>query len=608
MKKVIPKKKKTKEGSEPLIFFNLKKRIFVMMRQKSDKSKFILLSNKKDSNKEFNKRGKKVHFDSKKFIVDFSKIKDFHLTEFGKELVLTFNDHNQTFLFFSKDGTKWIIKSVLPEIIENGCLSPCKTSEGKFAYFYGNKEIKVAYSSDLVNWKSEEVSLIKPRIGFFDKNNLQIVSAYLSEKGVGLIYESSFQSDWKRHLKTGYILLAKNDLSKVIWRADSPLTEGSISAGGLASVSCLGTILKEGIFYVYYKSGTKMFIISGRDPFSSPIETTHKLIRSVKNPIIWPKNTLKWQSMGTFNPGAVFLDAQVHLVYRAVGDNSLSTIGYALLEDGLHIKSQSDQPIFLSQPASEFSKKLPRFVYESGPGGLGGSEDPRLTKIGKTIYMTYVAFNGYEAPRVAMTSISVDDFLNKKWTWRKPIFLSKRNQTQKNWVLFPEKISGKFALLSSLSPEVQIFYFDKLPTSDIELESQFRNKTGARRWDNLMRRVGSPPIKTEYGWLVLYHAMDIRDPNRYKVGAMILDYKNPEKILFRSANPILEPDKNYENEGYKAGVVYVCGAVVVEDTLFVYYGGADTVVCVATIPFQKFMKSLTAKTQEEMSCQEFSFI
>jgi predicted GH43/DUF377 family glycosyl hydrolase len=86
--------------------------------------------------------------------------------------------------------------------------------------------------------------------------------------------------------------------------------------------------------------------------------------------------------------------------------------------------------------------------------------------------------------------------------------------------------------------------------------------------------------------------MDNNDPNRYKLGAMILDSKNPTKVLYRSKSPILEPDERYENEGWKGGVVYSCGAVVRYGELLVYYGGADKVACVASIPLSELLQDL----------------
>jgi predicted GH43/DUF377 family glycosyl hydrolase len=87
--------------------------------------------------------------------------------------------------------------------------------------------------------------------------------------------------------------------------------------------------------------------------------------------------------------------------------------------------------------------------------------------------------------------------------------------------------------------------------------------------------------------------MDVRDPNRYKLGAMILDIADPTKVLYRSQVPILEPEEWYENTGWKSGVVYSCGAVVKEGELYVYYGGADSVVCVAVANLEHFLNELT---------------
>ena len=86
--------------------------------------------------------------------------------------------------------------------------------------------------------------------------------------------------------------------------------------------------------------------------------------------------------------------------------------------------------------------------------------------------------------------------------------------------------------------------------------------------------------------------MDHRNPDRYKMGAMLLDLKNPTKILHRSNSPILEPEEDYENNGHKWGVIYSCGAVVKKGELFVYYGGADKFVCVASIKLEELISDL----------------
>ena len=117
-------------------------------------------------------------------------------------------------------------------------------------------------------------------------------------------------------------------------------------------------------------------------------------------------------------------------------------------------------------------------------------------------------------------------------------------------------------------------------------------------WDNLKVGCGPPPIKTKEGWLLIYQAVGKQDETRYKIGAMLLDLKDPTKVLARTKKPILEPVMSYENDGLKAGVVYPCGAAVIADRLFVYYGGADMVVCVASAKLESFMAQLVTYHKE----------
>jgi predicted GH43/DUF377 family glycosyl hydrolase len=277
-----------------------------------------------------------------------------------------------------------------------------------------------------------------------------------------------------------------------------------------------------------------------------------------------------------------------------VGDDDNSVLGYAVSEDGVSITEQHPIPIyyhFIRQ-----NKSGPSIGYSSGGGWGGGSEDPRLILLDDRIYLFYTAFDGWGSVRMAFSSISVEDFLAKKFNWKPSVLISPPGQIHKNWVLFPEKINGKFAILHSISPEIMIDYFDSMDHFDGDTYI-YSVHQGSSLWamrDRNIRGIGPAPIKTKYGWLILYHAMESHDPNRYKLFAMITDLKDPRKVLHRSAGPILEPDEWYENEGYKAGVVYACGAVVKDGTLLVYYGGADKVSCVASADMDSFLKELTA--------------
>ena len=320
-----------------------------------------------------------------------------------------------------------------------------------------------------------------------------------------------------------------------------------------------------------------------------------KLQRAENNPIIEP-NEHYWESKATFNPTAIYENGKVHLVYRAIGDDDISVLGYASSRDGINIHERLKYPIYRriidKNPSDE------PVSYSSGGGWCGGCEDPRLTLIEDKIYLVYTAFDGWGQIRLALASIKKEDFLEKKWDWNEAIFLSPPDEIHKNWVLFPEKINGKFAILHSIAPEISIDYVDSFDDFDSEkyIKSYFNGRSAKKKsWDNLMRGAGPSPIRTSAGWLLLYHAMDTRDPNRYKIGALILDINDPTKILHRSKYPILEPDEVYENEGFKAGVVYGCGAVVKDNDLFVYYGGADKYACVASIPLDKLIEGIKGR-------------
>ncbi|OIO29989.1 hypothetical protein COX93_01715 [Candidatus Nomurabacteria bacterium CG_4_10_14_0_2_um_filter_30_12] len=317
-----------------------------------------------------------------------------------------------------------------------------------------------------------------------------------------------------------------------------------------------------------------------------------QLERSSLNPIIEPR-LYSWESKATFNPAAFISDGKIHLIYRAIGDNDVSVFGYASSLDGYNFRDRPTHSIY--HKFGKFIKLDDPIDYVSGGGWNGGCEDPRVTLIDYTVYMLYTAFDGWGSLRIALTSIKLDDFKKKKWNWEKPILISPPGEIHKNWVLFPEKINGKFAILHSISPEILIDYIEDFKEFD---DTKFINSLHSSSpswkssWDNMVRGVGPTPIKTEAGWLVLYHAMDKKDPDRYKLGAMILDFNDPTRILYKSKNPILEPDEYYENEGFKAGVIYSCGAVVKDGELFVYYGGADSVVCVASVDLSSLIEDL----------------
>ena len=355
-------------------------------------------------------------------------------------------------------------------------------------------------------------------------------------------------------------------------------------------------ILKKKKFVLAKKKLDKKFEKKEKEK-ENPYEDKIKLKKVSHNPIISP-TLYSWESKATFNPAAFLHQGKVYIVYRAIGEDDSSVLGCAVSLDGLNIENRLTH--FIYKRFFELAKVGEKIDYVSGGGWSGGCEDPRITLIDDTIYMLYNAFDGWGSIRVGLTSIKLNDFTNKKWNWKKGVLISPVGERHKNWVLFPEKINNKFVILHNIHSDdlsrIRVEYFDNLEEEDFKkanFESPDPNALPDRPcgWHSRMRSVGPPPVKTKIGWLVLYHAMGINEPNKYKLGAMILDLKDPTKVLYRSNSPILEPDEVYEKREHQ-GIVYSCGAVIKNKNLYVYYGGGDKFVCVASVSLQELVDSM----------------
>lgn len=460
-------------------------------------------------------------------------------------------------------------------------------------------------------------TVLEGRSFSFDSSHLEPIAATKISSGTLLLYSAK---DRENHISIGAAIFDGNNPKHVLWRASSPLWKAphswygqAIDFLGASFLGNYGTIFLERphraiesfpfpklweTYHIALRESKKHRLPAKRKSGKkSPEPSALQLIRFHSNPILEPREENHWEAMATFNPAALALDDRIYLLYRAQGHNGHSVLGYAASSDGITIDERLEEPIYDPVQTYETPKATPtgiiRYPYLSG-GGTGGCEDPRITRIDDRLYLIYTAFNGMQPPGVALTSIAVEDFLAKRFNWKKPRLISRYGYIQKNWVIFPEKIDGKIAILHNVTPRIMIELVDKIEAETLVIDScPPRQSDNAHRWDNIVRGAGAPPMRTEHGWLVLYHAMDSRDPNKYKVGAMLLDIDHPEVVLARSPEPILEPEEHYENHGLKWGVVFVCGAVIKDKTLFVYYGASDKTVAVATAPIEQFLRDLT---------------
>ncbi|MBU0457762.1 MAG: hypothetical protein ABH824_04190 [Nanoarchaeota archaeon] len=345
-----------------------------------------------------------------------------------------------------------------------------------------------------------------------------------------------------------------------------------------------GALLKNNQIYLYYGAADTTCCLAFID---LPIlmkkllkkEKPVKFERATKKPLIIPNPKHPWESKATLNPGAIYLAGKVHLIYRAMSKDNTSVFGYANSKDGIHLDHRSPEPAYV--PREHFEQKLI-------PGGNSGCEDPRLTKIDDKIYMCYTAFNGRNPPRVALTWITEKDFLAKKWNWSKPVLISAPNIDDKDACIFPEKLAGKYFIIHRSGEDIDSALVPSLDFENTHWLEEYRWIAPRKGWwDSQKVGISAPPIKTDKGWILLYHG--VSEDKIYRLGAILLDLKDPLKIIARTDNPLFEPETKYEKKGIVDNVVFPCGAVAIRDKIYIYYGGADQVIGVATIPIKKLL-------------------
>ncbi|MGI6436305.1 MAG: glycosidase [Syntrophomonadaceae bacterium] len=306
-------------------------------------------------------------------------------------------------------------------------------------------------------------------------------------------------------------------------------------------------------------------------------ETTNQpsknMVRHPANPLLEPIEEHPWEAKYVLNPGALRSGDKVYLFYRAVGHDGISHIGLAIT-DGYKVLERLPEPIF----------------SPSTPEERMGCEDPRLVVVEDRIIMLYTAYDGNLA-QIAAASISLDDFLAGHYQAWKRDGLAFKNIWDKDAILFPERIGGKYIIYHRIEPSIWVTYMNEIKFPLKEKHAIILGPRPGRMWDSLKIGAGAQPLKTRHGWLLIYHGVDYNYV--YSLGVFLVDLHNPQKVLYRSPNPILQPEEDYEiglSGAWVPNVVFTCGAVsnsdkdVLEDDdlVMVYYGAADTSIGVAT--------------------------
>lgn len=230
--------------------------------------------------------------------------------------------------------------------------------------------------------------------------------------------------------------------------------------------------------------------------------------------------------------------------------------------------------------------ELDGFLPVFGKGALEayGIEDCRVAKIGDTYNLTYTM--------VSSSGVGVGLSQTKDWKnfERKGMIFPPHN---KDCALFEEKINGKFyALHRPSSPQLGGNYIWIAESPDLVHWGNHKCiiKTRAGMWDSARVGAGASPIKTERGWLEIYHGANA--DHRYCLGAVLLDMEDPSIVVARSEHPIMEPSAPYELTGFFGNVVFTNGHVVQGDILQLYYGASDEVICMAEFSINEILETL----------------
>jgi beta-1,2-mannobiose phosphorylase / 1,2-beta-oligomannan phosphorylase len=313
------------------------------------------------------------------------------------------------------------------------------------------------------------------------------------------------------------------------------------------------------------------------------------LERYKKNPILLPNKFNWWESKAVFNCAVLLNGDRIHMLYRAIGEYEkyISRIGYAYSTDGFHFDRR--EGIALAQ-VEEYEKY--------------GIEDPRLVEVDHKKYVSYVVLSNYvnQRPMASTALATTNDFIS----YTRLGIITSKGSDNKDVVLFPqnmsrhlanEKESIRYLFLHRPSTWIGSKYGVDRPSiwlGEGNSLTKFEKHTllikPEQQWEMLKVGAGPPPIKTKRGWLLIYHGVD--NNHVYRAGAALLDLKDPSIVLGKTTQPILEPSEPYEKNGDVSNVVFPTGACVIDAKLFVYYGGADKVCCVATADLENLLDCL----------------
>ena len=346
-----------------------------------------------------------------------------------------------------------------------------------------------------------------------------------------------------------------------------------------------------------------------------------KIIRSKQNPIILPDNVKPsredFEVHYVMNCGVTRFEGDVLLLLRVAEtpinrDPKVALAPYYNEKSGkVEVKSfdksdgriKFDDPRFIEAPWDRILTTISHLRVARSSDGINfnveespamypankyeefGIEDPRITKIGDTYYINYSCCASVGVTTCLATT---RDFKNFE---RKGVIFTPDN---KDVAIFPEKVNNKYlALCRPASAEYkkrEIWISESTTLTEWGNHKQLVS-VNETDWDNGRIGCSAVPFLTEKGWLEIYHAADAND--RYCLGALLMDKDDPTKILGKSSKPLMEPHASYEKWGFYGPVIFLCGCLLEDGIVKLYYGAADTSVCYAEVKLEDIFSELT---------------
>ena len=342
------------------------------------------------------------------------------------------------------------------------------------------------------------------------------------------------------------------------------------------------------------------------------------MIEVKKEGIILSRTELEFENDGVLNPAAMREGDSVHLFYRAVRKGNHSSIGYCRLDGPMTVAERWDKPFM-----------VPEFDYESQ-----GVEDARLVKIDDLFYLTFTAYDGTNARGALATSKDLWHFKKQgiivpPFTYSQFVYLvesaGKVNENyyhnhkfyyqetdperkimlwDKNVIFFPRRINGNLVFLHRIRPGIQIVSVKNLKELTKEFwETYFLNLQDhivldpVHPHESAYIGSGCPPIETEHGWLLIYHGVEETENGLvYSACAALLDLNDPSKVLARLPYALFSPEYEWELRGEVNNVVFPTGTALFGNTLFIYYGAADTHIACASVSLSALLAELLTYT------------